>query len=148
MLDLTASADMLEWRGTRFRIVETGRDGAPSILRFRAPPRSGPPMHIHHAEDEIFYVLSGALEFSVAGRRLRRGPGEAAVVPRGVEHTYTVLGDAPCDHVVILTPGGFEGYFAEMAERQLQVPDDLAEIDACALRHNCEVTGPPIVATL
>ena len=104
----------------------------------------GPPRHIHHAEDETFVVLSGEVEFWVAGERLLRGPGEAAFVPRGVEHTFRVVGDRPSRHLVILTPGGFEGFFREMAEARCRIPEDMPAVLQSAGRHNLEFTGPPL----
>lgn len=146
MLDNPLGPGTIDWNGTLYKTVLTLADsqGAMTITDSVSPPKSGPPMHIHHGEDEAFFILSGEVEFSVGGTRLRKGPGEAAFVPRGVEHTFTVVGDKPCRHLVILTPGGFEGFFAEMAEGQFRILEDMEQVQDSAKRHSLEFTGPPI----
>ena len=73
-----------------------------------------------------------------------RSAGETVFVPRGVEHTYRVIGDKPCRHLVILTPGGFEGFFYDMARQQCRIPEDMAAIEQSAARFNLRFTGPPL----
>lgn len=45
---------------------------------------------------------------------------------------------------MILTPGGFEDFFAEMAAGEFSIPDDMPAILAAAGRHNLRFTGPPL----
>lgn len=144
MKHYTPPAETLEWGGTTYRTILTTAEtnGAISIVDSTSPARSGPPRHVHQAEDEIFVVLSGELELWVAGQTIRKGPGEAAFVPRGTEHTYKALTE--CRHLVILTPGGFEGFFAEMARNAYRIPDDMEPVTESAARHNLAFTGPPL----
>ena len=74
------------------------------------------------------------------------GPGESVFIPRGIEHTFKVVGDEPSRHLVILTPGGFEGFFADMAAGQCRIPEDMPAIEESARRHNLTFTGPPLPA--
>ena len=74
----------------------------------------GPPLH-HHAFDEAFYVLDGELTFEVAGERLVAGPGAFAFAPHDVVHTVANHGDSAATYVLLITPGGFERYFDELA---------------------------------
>lgn len=135
-----------EWNGvlydTLLSSAQTG--GAIAIVDTVNPPNSGPPLHIHHAEDEVLMVLSGDIEVMAAGVRSLVGPGEAVFVPRGVEHTFRVVGFMPARIVAILTPGGFEGFFAEMAEGQFRIPEDMPAIIESGARHNLTFTGPPL----
>jgi hypothetical protein len=75
---------------------------------------------------------------------MTRGLGETVFIPRGSEHTFQIVGDTPCRHLVILTPGGFEGFFAEMAAGQFSVSTDMPAIMEAAGRHNLRFTGPPL----
>lgn len=140
--------ETLVWLGTTYRTIlpssETG--GAICIVESVSPPGSGPPRHVHDNADESFVILSGLCEFWVAGQRFVRGPGETAFIPRGVEHTFRVQGDAPCQHYTILSPGGFEGFFAEMAQGQFRIPQDMPKIVEAAGRHHLTFTGPPLNA--
>ncbi len=55
---------------------------------------SGARSHVHAAEDEVFVVLSGEVEVTLAGRRFRRGAGDSAFIPRGTGHEFRALTEA------------------------------------------------------
>ena len=137
-----------EWLGVTYKTVLATEDthGAMSIVDSVSPAGSGPPRHVHHAEDETFVILTGECEFWLEGETFTRGPGECAFIPRAKEHTFRVVGDAPCRHLVILTPGGFEAFFSEMANEQMRIPEDMDRVNAAAARHNLAFTGPPLGA--
>lgn len=138
--------DAVEWLGVHYRTILATADtgGAMSITDSVSPPGSGPPRHIHHDADETFVVLTGDAEFWIEGERFTRGPGETAFIPRGKEHTFRIVSKVPCRHLVILTPGGFEGFFAEMAAGACRIPDDMPQIVEIGNRYNIEFTGPPL----
>lgn len=146
MKDTALGPGTIEWLGTLYRTTLTTADtgGAMSITDSVSPPNSGPPRHIHHDADESFVVLTGDAEFWLAGERFLRGPGETVFIPRGTEHTFRIVGNAPSRHLVILTPGGFEGFFAEMAAGQYRIPEDMPAVEESAARHNLTFTGPPL----
>ena len=52
------------------------------------PHREGPPLHVHHGEDEVGKVIAGRISALVGGRRIDAGPGESAELPRGVPHRW------------------------------------------------------------
>ena len=141
-------AGAVEWRGTSYRTIlsaaETG--GAMTIVESVSPAGSGPPRHVHKAEDEAFILLTGECLFWIAGQQVTRGPGETVFVPRGVEHTFRVIGSRACRHYTILTPGGLEGFFAEMAAGQFRIPEDMGAVVQAAARYHLEFTGPPLEA--
>jgi len=91
-------------------------DGQVAIVDLSGGGR--PPLH-HHDFDEAFYVLEGELTFQLGDEVFTRGAGELAFAPRGVAHTYANLSGAPARALLVITPAGFERYFARMAaERQ------------------------------
>lgn len=63
--------------------------------------------HVHRDEDEVLIVLSGTVEVRIAGRAIRRGPGETAFIPRGMEHDVKAVTEAR--HIAILTRRSLEG---------------------------------------
>lgn len=143
-LDLGPGA--ISWLGTQYRIVSSSREtgGAVSIVDSVSPPNSGPPRHIHDDADETFYLLSGEMEFFLEGERFKRRRGDTVFIPRGREHTFRVTGKEPSRHLVVLTPGGFEGFFEEMANGQFAIPDDMGPINESAERFSLRFTGPPL----
>jgi len=138
--------EAVEWGGAQYRTLLGGEasGGTLSVLDTVSPPGSGPPRHVHADADETFVLLSGDCEFWLEGERFYRGPGEAAFVPRGRDHTFRVVGDAPCRHLLILTPGGFEAFFAVMAAKKYAIPEDMERIAEIAARFRLTFTGPPL----
>ncbi|OWU86126.1 cupin [Oceanicola sp. 22II-s10i] len=138
--------DALIWLGTEYKVLLSPEDteGRLSLVDSISPVDSGPPRHVHEAEDEIFYLMTGACEFWLEGEQFTRSAGEAVFVPRGREHTFRAIGTEACRHLVILTPGGFEGFFRDMAEGQFRIPDDMPAVEESAARHNMRFTGPPL----
>lgn len=136
----------IAWLGVSYRTILSpeANGGAMAIVESVSPAGSGPPRHIHHREDEAFVIFTRQCRFWLDGSEFVRGPGETAFIPRGTEHTFKVLGDTPSRHLVILTPGGFEGFFVEMAKGQFRIPEDMAAINEAAARHHLSFTGPPL----
>lgn len=145
-MQVRASSDSIEWLGTKYKtLLGAAQTGARlSIFESLDQPGCGPPRHIHKAEDETFYILSGEVEFWQEGRTTQHGPGEVIFVERGREHTFRIVGEMPARMVTVMTPGGFDGFFAEMATGQYRIPQDMAQIAGIAAKYNLEFTGPPL----
>ncbi|MBA2694728.1 MAG: cupin domain-containing protein [Actinobacteria bacterium] len=79
-----------------------------------APRALGSPVHTHRNEDEFSYVLEGEVGAEIGGRALVARPGDLIVKPRGVPHAFWNPSDAPARILEVITPGGFEHYFAEI----------------------------------
>jgi quercetin dioxygenase-like cupin family protein len=139
---------VIEWLGVRYKTIlpatETG--GALSVVDSLNPVGSGPPRHVHEQEDETFVILVGEYEFWMEGQTIPKKAGETVFVPRGREHTFRVVGARPSGHLTIHTPGGFETFFAEMAQGGFRIPEDMEQIATAAARHNLRFTGPPLGA--
>jgi mannose-6-phosphate isomerase-like protein (cupin superfamily) len=148
MKDSILGPNVIQWQGVHYNTIlaTDAANGAMSVIDSVSPPNSGPPRHIHHDADETFVMLTGDAEFWLEGESVTRGPGQTVFVPRGREHTFRVVSDIPCRHLVILTPGGFEGFFAEMAAGQFRIPEDMATIADIAARYQLTFTGPPLGA--
>lgn len=146
MKNLTTDPATIEWLGVSYKTILGPEDsgGAMSIVDSLSPVGCGPPRHIHHKEDEVFVILTGSCRVWIDGDETLVTAGECAFIPRGTEHTFKAVGDAPCRHLVILTPGGFEGFFADMAKGQFAIPGDMPQINASAQQHNMTFTGPPL----
>jgi quercetin dioxygenase-like cupin family protein len=130
-----------------------GQDGI-SVIESRMPHGDSPPLHVHHTEDEVFYVLEGELRIRAADADYRIGPGEAALAPQGVPHTYRVesAGGARC--VTVTTHGDFER-FVRAVSRPAEGPtlpepqgppaaEQVEALAAVAREHEIEFVGPPL----
>jgi mannose-6-phosphate isomerase-like protein (cupin superfamily) len=82
------------------------------------PPLADTPLHVHRNEDELFYVLEGEHVFRVGEDEHRVGPGGLVFAPRGVPHAQRRVVPGHGRELVLTTPGGFEGFFRELATAQ------------------------------
>jgi mannose-6-phosphate isomerase-like protein (cupin superfamily) len=79
-----------------------------------AQPGEGPPMHIRHRDEDVFFVMEGQVRFRCSDDALEGGSGTTAVLPRGVPHTWQCIGDTRGRMLVTVTPGGFERFFLDL----------------------------------
>jgi mannose-6-phosphate isomerase-like protein (cupin superfamily) len=79
------------------------------------PPLVDTPLHVHANEDELFFPLEGEHVFQVGDQEVRAGPGTAVFGPRGVPHSQRRVVPGAGRLLVVLTPGGFDGFFRELA---------------------------------
>ena len=76
----------------------------------------GAPLHRHTREDEYSYVLTGRVGALLGDDVLVSGPGDLIFKPRNQWHTFWNAGDEPARILEIISPAGFEKYFAELVE--------------------------------
>jgi quercetin dioxygenase-like cupin family protein len=79
-------------------------------------PQGGPPPHIHHREDESFYLLRGQIEVFDDGRTIRATTGSFVHIPKGTVHAFKNVGKEPARMLVLVTPAGLDKFFEEMGE--------------------------------
>ena len=123
--------------------------GLLSVLEVTEPPNpdgAEGPLHVHHREDETFWILDGSATFTVGDRRFEAKVGDCVFGPRGVPHAYTP-GPEGCRLLYVMTPGGFEKLVREMsvpAQARTTVPPsdeepDWEHIAAVAKANGCEL---------
>lgn len=140
--------------GGRFTVKAMDADtkGHFSLMEALATRASEPPMHVHHKEDEAWYVLEGHMTFVVGDEELAAPAGAFVFAPRGIAHSFTVDTD-PTRVLVFASPAGFEHFAIEMGEpadsdtpppgMTMPEPEVLAPV---AHRYGIDVVGPPLRA--
>lgn len=94
--------------------ADTG--GPAFVIHDLAPRALGSPVHTHTREDEWSYVLSGEIGLRIGDETTTAQPGDLVLKPRNVPHAFWNPTDEPARFLEVLTPGGFEGYFAALGE--------------------------------
>ena len=89
--------------------------GGAFTLFEEVPPLADTPRHVHEREDELFYVLEGEHVFEVGDEEHRVGPGGTVFAPRGIPHAQRRVVPGKGRLLVLTAPGGFEGFFRELA---------------------------------
>lgn len=106
--------DSVWYSGWLLTFLATGEDTQGRFALIDALTRKGnvPPPHIHHREDETFYILEGEMSATIAGHTVRGTPGTMILAPRGVLHSIEIHSEQ-LRVLILLTPAGLEGYFKE-----------------------------------
>ena len=118
--------------GIRFMIGGEETQGNFALVEHPIGPRAlAAPMHTHEREDEYTYVLEGEIGVQIGEEVLVAQPGDLVFKPRGVPHAFWNAADEPARALEIISPAGFERYFAELAP--LFPPANQGPIDEEAL---------------
>jgi quercetin dioxygenase-like cupin family protein len=126
-------------------------DGRFDMIESLKPAGDEPPLHVHHDQDEMFYVLEGEVTIFLPGEERTLRAGEFMLAPRGIPHTYRA-GDGGARSLVQTSPAGF-GAFVEAVSRPADAavlpqpaqptPEQAAHVAAVAAEHGIELLGPP-----
>src|SRR5580698_3272018 len=102
---------------TLMRSTAETTNGAYGLMEhWSMPPGFASPYHLHHREDEAFYVLEGDMAFICDGKWQRGGPGTFVFGPRELAHGFTVVGDTPARMLLLCSPGGFEQFVQQLGQ--------------------------------
>jgi quercetin dioxygenase-like cupin family protein len=133
--------------GGALTLLLRGQDtgGALTVFESTSAPGEGPPLHTHAREDELIYVLEGALRCRFEDELHDVPAGGCAYIPCGLVHTWQNAGDVPARILVLFTPAaaGMEAFF----ERFSRLPDDVPAPEgfrALAADAGMDVVGPPL----
>ena len=106
--------------GVRFMIGGDDSGGGFSLVEHPMPPRGlAAPMHRHSREDEYSYVLEGRVGAQLGDEVVFGEVGDLIFKPRDQWHTFWNAGDEPARILEIISPAGFERFFAEVADPEL-----------------------------
>ena len=106
--------------GVRFMIGGEDSGGGFSLVEHPMPPHGlAAPMHRHSREDEYTYVLEGQVGAQLGHEVVFGEVGDLIFKPRDQWHTFWNAGDEPARILEIISPAGFERFFAEVADPDL-----------------------------
>ena len=142
------------WLGTLATIKATAEDtgGLYTLVEVVEPEGVEAPLHVHHREDEGFWILEGEVTFRVGEETIKASPGSFVFGPRDVPHTYRV-DSGPARILFILSPGGMEGFIYASSEpaTSLTLPPsegvyeeaDMEKLVALAQEYGAEILREP-----
>jgi len=139
--------------GDVYRILATGEQtsGVYVLSEARVLPGGGPPPHIHHREDESFFVLEGEIAFTVDGKKVVAGAGSLIQGPRGMPHAFKNESNAPARMLIHVTPPGFDQFLSEIAHLVASIdsppvpvtPADIQKLLVVAPKYGIEILPLP-----
>jgi quercetin dioxygenase-like cupin family protein len=113
------------------------------------PAGFAPPPHVHHSEDEAFYILEGHLVFTCGEHTWDAPVGTFVFLPRDIVHGFRVVGDQQARLLQFNMPAGLEQLFIEAGDPALERtlpppgPPEIERLLALMARYNFEVVAPP-----
>lgn len=116
-------------------------DGGLLILENVFHAKGGPGRHLHHGQDENFYVLEGEFVIEVGTNRFQMTAGDSLLAPREIPHVWAHIGEGRGRILVTFAPAGqMEAFFRIVTKANAMPPQDPALWHA----HGMELLGPPL----
>ncbi|QDT63994.1 cupin domain-containing protein [Calycomorphotria hydatis] len=126
--------------GDVIRVLASKEDTGQVYTLFETivPSGAGPMRHVHRREDESFYVMEGEFDFFVGEEEVHAVPGSFLIGPRDIPHHFRCTSEIPGKLLIVITPGGFENFIAELAKLPLNEPPDPVEIGSLFEKYGLE----------
>jgi quercetin dioxygenase-like cupin family protein len=141
------------WMGGLAIIKASGKDTGGQFSLVEVVEHEGveAPLHVHHNEDEAFWILEGSLTFEVGDKTIKAESGSFLFGPKDIPHRYKV-DKGPARLLFIISPSGFEELIRETSESapSLTLPpppdgpptdEEMASLIPILQKYNCEILG-------
>jgi quercetin dioxygenase-like cupin family protein len=124
----------------------TGEDTAGALDYFivEVAPHGGPPLHVHHTQEETIHVLEGRFKVRIGDELFELDEGGFAYLPSKVPHAFLNLTDRPAKVIVVYTPGGGHKFYEELGPATRNGEPDRAVVAAIFEKHGMSLLGPPL----
>jgi quercetin dioxygenase-like cupin family protein len=129
-----------------FKVTGEETGGALDYFVVEVAPHGGPPLHLHHDQEETIHVLRGRFKIRIGDETFRSEEGGFAYLPSGVPHAFLNVTDEPGELVVVYAPGGGRGFYEELGPLTRNGSPDRAAVAAVFERHGMALLGPPLTA--
>ena len=138
--------DPLEVGGAGIHILLDSKatGGSFGMFLVTQPGADGPPRHIHADADEAFFVVEGEFEVLAGEKTAIIGEGQAGFAPKGSVHTFRSTSEDGGKILVIVAPGGFEGFFRKVVAEGVTPESDLERFLAISEEFQQQMAGPPL----
>lgn len=136
----------LEYLNGRFDCKISGKDTGGDFCVFETyrTAKGGPPLHIHHHQDEWFFVLDGEFIFRVGDETVRAKPGDSVFAPRRTPHAFAGVSENGVLIVGFQPAATIEAFFVESRELSRSPKSTLDDWQRAARQHGIEIVGPPL----
>ena len=126
----------------------TGEDTAGALDYFivEVAPHGGPPLHVHHRQEETIHVLKGRFKIRIGDELFELDEGGFAYLPSKIPHAFLNLTDEPGEIIVVYTPGGGHKFYEELGPATRNGAPDRTVIAAIFEKHGMSLLGPPLTA--
>ena len=114
-----------------------------SIFEYTGYEKSGPPLHLHFSQDEVFEVTEGTYRFVAGEENMELNTGDVIFLPRNIAHTWIQLTDRGRLTYLVQPAGKMEEFFQQMS--RLKMPPSPEEVKKIHMANGMRVMGPPLL---
>ena len=124
------------------KISSKDTDGKLSVFEYIGNVKGGPPLHMHHNQDEIFFIVEGEYTFKVSDNLYQLKKGDTIFLPRKQPHAFAQTSEKGKMYFMFQPSGKMEDFFRKLATFKGQPsPEEGAKLFS---DHDMQVVGPPL----
>jgi quercetin dioxygenase-like cupin family protein len=142
------SQEELNIMGGRFNCMISSHDTNGELLAYDTvrSEKGGPAFHVHHSQDEWFYIISGEFIAQVGEDKFSLKAGDSAFAPRKIPHAFAKVSEGEAQMLVLFQPAGsMEDFFKQMSKMGKSIPKDQeTTLKELWRTHGMEIVGPPL----
>lgn len=127
-----------------FKATAAQTGGAFDYFTVEVAPFGGPPLHVHHHQDETIHVLKGRFKVRIGEREAVLEEGGFAYLPKALPHAFLNLTPEAGEVIVVYVPGGGQGFYEELGPAARAEKPDRAAIAEIFRRHDMTLLGGPL----
>jgi len=127
-----------------FKVTGEDTGGAFDYFLVQVAPRGGPPLHVHHKQEETIQVLKGKFKIKIGDDIFYCQEGGFAYLPSKIPHAFLNLTDEPGEVIVVYTPGGGNKFYEEFGPISRNGPPDRKLIGELFAKYDMTLLGPPL----
>jgi quercetin dioxygenase-like cupin family protein len=127
-----------------FKVTGEETAGAFDYFVVEVAPHGGPPLHVHHSQEETIHVLKGDFKVRIGEEIFRLGERGFAYLPCGLPHAFLNLTAEVGEVIVVYTPGGGHKFYEELGPMSRNGSPDRKQIAALFEKYDMTLLGPPL----
>ena len=129
-----------------FKVTGEDTGGALDYFTVEVAPNGGPPLHVHHEQEETIHVLKGRFKVRIGDELFQLDEGGFAYLLSQIPHAFLNLTDQPAEIIVVYTPGGGHKFYEDLGPATRNGTPDRAVVAAIFEKHDMTLLGPPLDA--
>ncbi len=127
-----------------FKVTGEDTGGAFDYFIVQVAPKGGPPLHVHHHQEETIHVLKGRYKIRIGDEIFYCDEGGFAYLPSKIPHAFLNLTDQQGEIIVVYTPGGGHKFYEEFGPISRKEPMDRKAIAALFEKYDMTLLGAPL----
>jgi quercetin dioxygenase-like cupin family protein len=127
-----------------FKVTGNDTGGAFDYFIVQVAPKNGPPLHVHHIQEETIHVLKGRFKVRIGDEIFYLNEGDFAYLPSKVPHAFVNLTDETGEVIVVYVPGGGHRFYEELGPLTRNGRPDPKDVAEVFEKYDMSLLGPPL----